>query len=343
MRIYLLWILAFMLKLIGAAWDTSYHFMHLRDTFAWPHNINLIGDGLIILLLIWHTRTGKAMDRRSLRLAWLGLAIFVLAAPLDELYHRAYGLDLTAWSPTHSLLYIGTFLMLAGALGGFMQELSPRRDETAYQLVVLALLFFVTEDVLFPLGQQEYGAVALWLIEQGRGLMDAELMAFVKDPYYQAYGGFPLALYPGYLVLGYAFCMGAARRLLALPLRATLVTGVYLAYRGIAYLIFGAAGYPQSFVPYFMLAAAVLVDLLGLIQHRWVRLGAQTLGITAVAYLGAYFWGQLGVVMPPWPVDSAWVAVPAAALGFWLADLYPTLVFGQRAGLAGQAPLARAS
>lgn len=338
MPFYLLWILAFLLKLVGATWDASWHFKYLRDTFAPPHTINIIGFVLVCCLLLYQMRTHKGLEPRGLRITWLGMAVFLIAMPLDEAYHRAFGLDLTTWSPTHFMLYIGTFLMIAGVLASYLKQ--NQRTGWLYTLGLFALLFFLSEDVLFPLGQQEYGSVSLWLIQHGRPLAVPELLQFVKDPYYQAYGGFSLWLYPVYLMWGYSLVMSVARRLHTGRFAATAAAGTYLAFRAIAWLLLGSAGFPQSFIPYFMVGAALAIDLLGSVPLRSLRLLLQTAAITAVAYVAAPLWAQLpGMVMPPWPVDSWWAGAVLGYVGLVMGDYSQALLTGE--GLA-ELPLMKA-
>jgi hypothetical protein len=42
---------------------------------------------------------------RGYHLAALAITLTVLAAPLDELWHRMFGLDVTIWSPSASRLH----------------------------------------------------------------------------------------------------------------------------------------------------------------------------------------------------------------------------------------------
>ena len=264
MHLYWAWVAAFLLKLIGATADVSWHFQHLRETLAIPHVINGIGFFLAAGLLAYQMVYRKYSDVVAIRTVWVGLATFLVAAPLDELYHRIYGLDLTAWSPTHALLYIGTFLMIAGTAAGFLK--SPEATANPHRAFWLSLIIclFLMEDVLFPLGQQEYGSVARWLVNHGRSIADADLLARVSDPFHQTYGGFPLALYPVYLVGAYVFCMGLARRFIAHRWAATLATGLYLLFRATAWTIFHYRGMPVSFVPYFTLGMAAMAGFAGL-------------------------------------------------------------------------------
>src|SRR5205823_175736 len=91
--LYRLWLVALLLKLLGSSWDVSWHFMWQRDNFAPPHDVNLVGDGLAIAGVVFHTYTGYAVDRAGLRLMQWGLGIFIVAAPLDALNHAVNGLD----------------------------------------------------------------------------------------------------------------------------------------------------------------------------------------------------------------------------------------------------------
>src|SRR3954452_467384 len=111
---YGMWLAAFGFKLLGSSWDMSWHFMWLRDDLAPPHLINTVGTVIIVVLVAIHSYTGLGCDKTSLRLMQAGLVIFLVAAPLDVINHRVNGLDLTAWSPSHMMLYLGTGIMQAG-------------------------------------------------------------------------------------------------------------------------------------------------------------------------------------------------------------------------------------
>ena len=65
----------------------------------------------------------------------------LLAIPLDILNHRINGLDITSWSPTHALLYLGTAIMLAGAIRGWWLYAEPGRPRNTI-LLGLWLFFF---------------------------------------------------------------------------------------------------------------------------------------------------------------------------------------------------------
>src|SRR5438132_12141507 len=50
------------------------------------------------------------------RLAAVGMALTILAAPIDDLWHRLFGIDVTVWSPPHLLGLAGAHLNLLGAM-----------------------------------------------------------------------------------------------------------------------------------------------------------------------------------------------------------------------------------
>ena len=136
LRRYALWALL-VAKLVGAwgiGWDIRWHLMIGRDSF-WiaPHVMtyaSVIAGALIPLGVLvvetWRRRWGA--DRplaatsvglrgtRGFPLAWWGMIITILAAPIDDLWHRLFGLDITIWSPPHLLLFAGFQVAHLGGL-----------------------------------------------------------------------------------------------------------------------------------------------------------------------------------------------------------------------------------
>jgi hypothetical protein len=51
-----------------------------------------------------------------MQLAAWGVALLLLAAPIDDLWHRLFGLDVTLWSPPHLLGLLGSAINTIGAL-----------------------------------------------------------------------------------------------------------------------------------------------------------------------------------------------------------------------------------
>jgi hypothetical protein len=115
----------------GVQWDIQWHVLIGRDTF-WiaPHLMTYAGVTLAVLLsfgmLAWDTRRGHApvaalriaglLGTRGFHFAAWGIALTVLAAPVDDLWHRLFGLDVTLWSPPHLLGIAGGVVNSWGCL-----------------------------------------------------------------------------------------------------------------------------------------------------------------------------------------------------------------------------------
>ncbi|WP_246078895.1 hypothetical protein [Modestobacter excelsi] len=98
-----------------------------------------------------------------------------MAIPIDIVNHRVDGLDITSWSPSHALLYLGTAVMLAGALRGWWLYAAPGR---VHDLVSLGLWLFFVENVLFPDQHQEPGVLALAAHRAGHSTAEPSLLDF---------------------------------------------------------------------------------------------------------------------------------------------------------------------
>ena len=106
---------------IGVGWDIRWHIVIGRDSF-WiaPHVMTYTGVAVasmlsfsVLLSETWAARHGRAprdsfrlaglVGSRGYHLAWWGIALTILAAPIDDLWHRLFGIDVTLWSPPHLL------------------------------------------------------------------------------------------------------------------------------------------------------------------------------------------------------------------------------------------------
>jgi hypothetical protein len=119
---------------IGVGWDIRWHVVIGRDSF-WiaPHVMTYAGVTVasivcfgVLVLETWAARRGQ-MPRDGLRiaglvgsrgyhLAWWGIALTILAAPIDDLWHRLFGIDVTLWSPPHLLGLAGAQINSLGCL-----------------------------------------------------------------------------------------------------------------------------------------------------------------------------------------------------------------------------------
>ncbi len=118
----------------GVGWDIRWHLTIGRDSF-WiaPHVMTyasvVVACALsfgVLVVETWRARRGAPAagtvtiaglhGTRGFHLAWWGMAIVILAAPIDDLWHRLFGLDVTLWSPPHLLGLAGSQVSNLGAM-----------------------------------------------------------------------------------------------------------------------------------------------------------------------------------------------------------------------------------
>jgi hypothetical protein len=299
------WLFAFLLKMLGSSWDVSWHFKWLRDDLAPPHLLNSVGTAVVIGLVVAHSYSGYAVDRRALRLMQWGIALFLFAIPLDIINHRLYGLDITSWSLTHAALYLGTAVMLAGAIRGWWLYAQPGRTRN---LISLGLWLFFVENVLFPNQHQEYGILSLRDYLAGHTTAEPSLLDFAASQG-QTPTMFmlpvPSWVHPTWLVLAGLLTLVVARKVVGLRWTATTLAAGYLAYRCIAWLALVGGGFPPSAIPFVLLVGAVLIDLAVLFRLPGWLAGPLVTGGVYAAGAGQEVLGLL----PPW---NWWSAVPVA-------------------------------
>ena len=106
----------------GVQWDIQWHVLIGRDSF-WipPHLVTYAGVSAAVLLsfgvLFWETWRGTGDVRvlglrgsRGFQLAAWGIAVTIIAAPIDDLWHRLFGIDVTLWSPPHLMGILGAVI-----------------------------------------------------------------------------------------------------------------------------------------------------------------------------------------------------------------------------------------
>jgi hypothetical protein len=331
--IYTAWLGAFLLKMLGSSWDVSWHFMWLRDDLAPPHLLNSAGTVVVVALVLFSSYTGYGVDRRALRLMQAGTAIFLVAVPVDIVNHRVNGLDITSWSPSHALLYLGTAIMLAGAIRGWWLYAAPGRVRDA---IALGLWLFFVENAVFPNQHQEYGVLSLRAYEAGRTTAEQQLLDFAA-----AQGQTPTTfmlpvpswVHPAWLLCAGLLSLVVARRVTGLRWAATAVAAVYLAYRAAMWLGLVAIGFPPSVLPLALLAGAVAVDLA--VSRRLPGWLAGPL-VAAVTYLAGALLAAVGA-LPPWNWEPEVVLLTGA--GFTLLWAGLDVVARSRSLTAWRTPL----
>src|SRR5438552_5182788 len=117
----------------GLGWDIRWHLSIGRDSFWIPPHLMTyaaVATLAIVSLGVLTLETWTARGRRrpgtlsvaglagtpGFHLAWWGIALTILAAPIDDLWHRLFGLDVTLWSPPHLLGLAGAQINTLGVL-----------------------------------------------------------------------------------------------------------------------------------------------------------------------------------------------------------------------------------
>jgi hypothetical protein len=336
--LYFGWLVAFTLKVLGSAWDVSWHFKWLRDDLAPPHLLNSAGTAIALALTIIHGYTGYGVDKVALRLIQWGTGIFLVAVPLDLINHRVNGLDITSWSPSHIMLYVGTFFMIAGVIRGwFMGARQPGGERT---VVLGAFLAFFLENVHFPEQHQEYGILSIGAWDNNAIYAEPILLRFAADQMGRPVDrtmmtGFALPvpdfLYPVYAVVAGLAVLVVARLLIGRFGAATLVAAAYVGFRTLIWPLLTFTGFPPSAVPFFLVVAGLLVDVAFLVRLPAARAVLGAAGATAAAYgalaaqsaiMGPVYGaikGQQGLLGAPPQATSSAVWAGLGLLAVWLA------------------------
>ena len=160
----------------GVQWDIQWHVQVGRDSF-WipPHVMTYAGVTLIVLtafgVLARDTLgcllAGRAPARSErifgitgtpgFHLAAWGIALTVLAAPIDDLWHRLFGIDVTLWSPPHLLGLLGVSInTLACALVAREAYAAGRPARLVGVIVALSAFYWTLAVALRESGRLAY-------------------------------------------------------------------------------------------------------------------------------------------------------------------------------------------
>lgn len=330
-RIYWVWALGLLLKGIGATWDVSWHFRILRESISPPHIINAVGGMVCAAALYYEWRHRDQKRTGPLLVVLTGVAMFLLAIPFDEWWHRTFGIDLTTWSPAHMMLFVGTMVSVFGVLAMFVGDLSRGRSvrdavSDATRREGLLLAFFVVMfagAVYFPLTYNEYTTVAARTVIEAPGTMDPALVEralSVDDPVFL---GTPHWLYPVYSVAIAAFVGTLARAWLGRGWALVALAGIS-AERVAADAILGASGWPVAALPLQFAAMGGMIELVWVLRApAWSRAiaGGVAAGATGYGYFVAPLTWRDPVPLSAdsWPAGVA-IAAAAALLALLLAQ-----------------------
>ncbi|MFC0553719.1 hypothetical protein ACFFHJ_22760 [Planotetraspora thailandica] len=326
--LYLGWLVAFVLKVLGASWDVSWHFKWLRDDLAPPHLINSVGTVIAVGLAIVHWYTGYGVDRIASRFIQWGAGIFLIAIPLDLINHRVNGLDITAWSPSHALLYLGTALMIIGVTRGWYRGAAayPVISERRRTVVLVALFTFILENVHFPQQQQEYGVLEVASWDRGQPYAEPSLLQFAANQMGRAVDRamilkfslpVPEWVYPVYAGVAGVAVLVLARMFVGRRWTATTVTAIYVGYRCLVWPLLVGTTFPPSAIPFFFVLAGLCVDLAFFVRVPYLRPVLGAVLVTAGVYGGLAVQDRL-LEAPPYAAGS-WPIAAASLAVVWLA------------------------
>jgi hypothetical protein len=149
--------------------DVAWHITLGRDDslFTAPHTSIVLGLGFIFLAGLVGIgfaslqRVDTGLRWKAVRIPWSTLPLLTLGGaallgfPLDELWHRTYGVDVTMWSPTHMLMILGaSFSGLASWL--VLAEAGVRPEKWGRGMLVVAS-WLTLQGLSAPLGEFSFG------------------------------------------------------------------------------------------------------------------------------------------------------------------------------------------
>ena len=311
-----------LLVMFGGFWDIGYHIDFGRDDGPlgnpghYPMLFGFFGTFAAGVLAI------ALADREDASPSWIrvgrgwrapvggvliaGCSTFgLLALPLDDVWHRIFGQDVTLWSPTHFMLLGGSTLSVIGMLvlvaeGVRARHGRARTDEFSPWAWLGQVWWWVQRVALFGgmlVGLEAFLAEYDWGVPLYRQVWQPLLLA--------AASGFVLVAARAWAGRGGA--LGA--------------WGFYVVIRGAATLMPVLAGRSASVFPLF-LAAALSVELAAVALSPRARplafgaLAGLLCGTLGVA--GEYAWSQIAMPLPWTPAligDGLLAAVPAGVAG----------------------------
>lgn len=306
--------------LFGMYWDISLHIGQGRDEgpLANPaHYLILFGlfgvfaAGVLAIVMPLDGKPGSASVRITrdwhapvggLLLAGAGLYA-LLGFPLDDVWHRIFGQDVTLWGPTHLMLIGGAGLSLIGLLVLEQEARHGGSTPVGRQLLIARLRRgFAAGGMLIGLsvfqGEFDFGVPQFRLVEQPALIAGAAAITLVATRMWAGRGA----------------ALGAV--------------GFFLAIRGIVSLAVGVGlDEPMPSLPLYLGSALVVEVVAVLLARRPVLLGAVAgVLVGTVGTATEYAWSQVAMSLP-WGTDvlvegllgSAVVGLAGGVIGALLA------------------------
>jgi hypothetical protein len=319
-------IVSLITALLGMYWDVSLHVDRGRDEaiFGNPAHILILGGLYGIFAAGWFAICLSREDRvdrpgpTAIRITseWYaplggvmmcGAGLFsLLGFPLDDVWHRLFGQDVTLWGPTHLML-----------IGG-----------AAMTLLAIAIIQVEARRAMRATGQRdrEMGWVRhlrhVWLpggLLIGLSTFQGEFDFGVPQ--------FQLVFHPILLMLAAGVALVATRVWLG-PGRALAAVGFFLAMRGLlALTVHDSFGQSLPHFPLYIAEALVVEGLALVVSVRRPLLFGALAGLLIGTVGLAAEWGWSHVWMPiPWPSEilaetivlGLAMAIAASVIGAWV-------------------------
>ena len=271
-----------------------------RDEMPGPRPVRLAGD--------WHAPVGSVLIFAAAAFALIGF-------PLDDVWHRLFGQDVTLWGPTHLMLIGGAGMTLIGQAILLREGMWARNERLAAEGKRRS--GESRNDLPFITWLRRMGIMGGLLI--GLSTFQAEFDFGV--PQYR------LVLQPVLIALAAGVALVAGRLWIG-PGGAIATAAFFLGLRGIIGLIVGPVlGETFPTMPLY-LGSALVVEVAALaLARRPVVLGAVAgAGIGTIGFATEYAWTQVAFKLP-WTPDilaeglllSTLVGTGAGAVGALLA------------------------
>ena len=316
---------ALLVALVGMYWDISLHIDNGRDPgpLANPaHYLILAGlfgifaAGFLAIVLPEGKPSSRAIRISGDWYAPLG-GIAMLAAsgfaligfPLDDVWHRIFGQDVTLWGPTHLMLIGGAGLTLIGSAilivegrGEQVEAPSGGRADRAMAAVARYRRFFAMGGLL--IGLSTFQAEFDFGVPQFQLVLEPIMLAFAAG----------VSLVAARIWIGPGAAVGAAL--------------FFIAVRGVVALIVGDVfGQTMPHMPLYLAEAACVEGVALLVSTRRPYLFGVASGVLigTVGFFAEYAWSH--VWMPiPWPpsligeaiIPALATAVAAGVVGAFL-------------------------
>ncbi|MBI1846074.1 MAG: hypothetical protein HY294_08955 [Candidatus Rokubacteria bacterium] len=144
----------------GLGWDIRWHLFVGRDSFWIPPHVMTYASVTVVALLAFAMLARDTLVARrgapsagairvlgltgtpGVQLLWWGIAVTIVAAPIDDLWHRLFGIDVTLWSPPHLLGIAGAQINTTACLV-IATECWPRGNGRRRVTLVIAAAFLL--------------------------------------------------------------------------------------------------------------------------------------------------------------------------------------------------------